>query len=71
MTIRDTALRSAAKGVSYRLCGTAATIVIAYVFTKDVVISLSVGGADLILKILLYYAHERVWERIPWGRRKQ
>ncbi|MEI6849892.1 MAG: DUF2061 domain-containing protein [archaeon] len=65
----DNHLRSITKGVSYRVFGTAATVAISYAVTRDYTISGIIGGADLVAKIFIYYAHERVWENISFGRK--
>lgn len=63
----DTNKRSLAKAVSYRLLGSLFTFLIAFVLTGDALISSAVGFADLIVKTLLFYLHERVWNFIKWG----
>ena len=65
--MRDTNLRSLIKGVSYRAFGTAATISTAYLFTEDVEKSFYIGGIEVASKIILYWGHERLWDRIRWG----
>jgi len=62
--------RSLVKAVSYRVLGSAATAMIAFVFTHKPMLSLGVGVADMVTKIGLYYLHERIWERIHFGRPK-
>lgn len=64
---RETALRSLAKAYSYRVCGTLTTIVISYVITGKLVISLAIGATEMLLKPFIYWCHERVWSRIRWG----
>lgn len=53
--------RHLAKAISYRIFGTAITILIAWVFTDNFELSLKFGIGDVILKTLFYYLHERVW----------
>jgi uncharacterized membrane protein len=55
--------RSAVKAVSWRLLGTLDTIILAFLFTGNADISLGVGGAELVTKTVLYYFHERAWEK--------
>ena len=62
--------RSLIKAVSYRVLGSAATALIAFVFTHKPLLSLGVGAADMVTKIGLYYLHERIWEKIHFGRAK-
>jgi len=65
---RETNLRSIAKALSWRMFGTLATAIIVYLFTKRVQVALFVGGVELVGKILLFWLHERLWERIPLGK---
>jgi uncharacterized membrane protein len=66
----ETALRSFVKAYSYRCCGTMTTIVISYVITGSVVISLGIGATEMIVKPFIYWCHERVWSRVKWGRKR-
>jgi len=63
----DTALRSLVKAVSWRIVGSLTTMLVVFVFTRRVDISLSVGVVDTLLKITLYFAHERGWNSLRWG----
>ena len=60
-------LRSIVKAVSWRLLGTFATVGIVYIYTGEVVLAAEVGIFELLSKICIFYAHERIWARIPWG----
>ena len=62
--------RSIAKALSWRLIAVVITTVTAYIFTKEVSIALSVGVADSVAKLFTYYGHERLWERVSFGRQK-
>ena len=64
----DGKLRSVAKSFSYRITGTAATTAITYAATQELSISLGVGVAEIISKPLLYYLHERIWNKINYDR---
>ena len=64
----ETALRSFVKAYSYRCCGTLTTIAISFVITGSVIVSLGIGATEMIVKPFIYWCHERVWNRIRWGR---
>ncbi len=64
---RETAVRSLVKAYSYRCCGTLTTIVISYVITGRLVVSLAIGATEMILKPFIYWLHERAWSKIHWG----
>lgn len=60
--------RSLIKAVSWRVTGTLDTMVVSYFVTGKVGLALSIGFVELFTKIGLYYAHERIWNRISLGR---
>ena len=60
--------RSFFKAISYRVLGSAATALVVLVLSHKVGLSLGAGALDIVTKIGLYYLHERIWERIPFGR---
>lgn len=63
----DTQLRSVVKAVSWRICGTLATVVVVLVFTGHIDLSVKIGAAEMFFKLLVYYGHERFWDKISWG----
>lgn len=67
-TFVESHLRSAAKGISYRVLGTLATMLISYLMTGSASVAALIGGSEIAAKTALFWAHERVWNRIPWGR---
>jgi uncharacterized membrane protein len=60
--------RSIAKAISWRAVGTIDTMIISYLITGRIKLAVSIGCVELFTKILLFYLHERVWQRIPYGR---
>jgi uncharacterized membrane protein len=60
--------RSLAKAISWRFFATITTMVLVYIFTRQLVLSLSIGIFDIVSKLILYYLHERIWNRIYWGK---
>ena len=64
----DKHYRSFIKAVSWRLTGSLDTMVISFLITGRIKWALTISGVELFTKIGLYYAHERVWEKIPIGR---
>ncbi|WP_299711933.1 DUF2061 domain-containing protein [uncultured Tenacibaculum sp.] len=62
-------IRSIVKSISWRAVGTIDTIVISWLITGEVNTALSIGGIELVTKMLLYFFHERVWNSIKWGRK--
>jgi uncharacterized membrane protein len=64
--------RSLAKAFSYRILGSSGTaLVVLFLTGGNVRISLGAGALDMLLKIALYFVHERLWNYIPYGRPKR
>lgn len=62
------------KAISWRIFATLTTIIICYGLTGNIELSTSIGLTELLVKIGLYYAHERLWlliTHIPGRMRKQ
>ena len=64
----DSHSRSFAKALSWRATGSLDTVLLSLVITGNLKIAATIGLTEIITKSLLYYAHERVWLRIPYGR---
>jgi uncharacterized membrane protein len=60
--------RSIVKAVSYRILGSTSTALIFYVLTGKGSLSLGAGALDMVLKIGVYFLHERIWNHINFGR---
>ncbi len=58
------------KTITWRILGTIDTIVIGGLITGDWTIGLSIGGIEVISKMILYYIHERVWYKSKFGVKK-
>jgi len=62
-------IRSLLKSISWRIIATLTTTLLVYAFTQNFVISVGVGGIEFFLKIAIYYMHERIWNRVNFGRK--
>lgn len=62
--------RSIVKAISWRATGTVDTFIVSYVVTGKVGVALSIGGIEVFTKMTLYYFHERLWNRLNFGREK-
>lgn len=63
--------RSLAKAMSWRIIATVITSLIAYLMTGEIAFAAQIGLADTFLKLFIYVGHERIWNRISFGREKQ
>ncbi len=67
----DHRLRSFVKAISWRLVGSFDTFLISWLLTGAPVVAGSIAGVEACTKLALFWAHERVWNRIGWGRRPE
>jgi uncharacterized membrane protein len=66
--LNDSSKRSLAKTLSWRITGSASTFTIAYLVTGSAGISTGIAVIQMIVNTFLYWFHERVWNKINWGR---
>ena len=59
--------RALAKAISWRILGTVGTSVVVLVFTGRWELAVSIGGVEFLGKIVLFFIHERLWDRIRFG----
>jgi len=61
--------RTIVKTITWRGCGAIFTIILIYFYSGDVGESLAVGISLEVVKMVIYYLHERIWNRIRFGRK--
>ncbi|UCC32960.1 MAG: DUF2061 domain-containing protein [Candidatus Bathyarchaeota archaeon] len=64
----DSARRSLAKTLSWRVIATLTTTIIAFLFLGDITVSTALAIALNIIKGAIYFFHERIWEKADWGK---
>jgi uncharacterized membrane protein len=64
---RESHLRSILKAFSWRIMATLTTALIAYWITGEIETAILIGSIEFVLKIFIYYAHERAWQAVPRG----
>ena len=64
----DSPGRSIAKALSWRVIATLVTATVAYAVTREIELAAAIGAVDTLIKLLAYYGHERLWNRICLGR---
>ncbi len=69
--MKETHSRSILKSITWRVLATLTTMILVFIFTGDLVVSLGVGVLEAIFKIIIYYLHERTWDKIRWGRKNR
>jgi uncharacterized membrane protein len=55
---------SATKAVSWRIVGTIDTWIISFLITGQWQLAFSIASVEVFSKVLLYYLHERAWEKV-------
>ena len=68
--MHEKAYRSVVKTISWRTVGTLDTVIISYFITGNLKMAAAIGSIELFTKMVLYYFHERTWNKINFGRLK-
>ena len=66
--LSDTSIRSLAKTATWRITGSGSTFLIIYIITNQIALSSGIAITQLVANTVLYWFHERIWNRIKWGR---
>ena len=60
--------RSVAKALTYRAMSVSLTFVISLLITGKLSWATAIAGTEALTKMFLYYGHERIWNKITWGK---
>ncbi len=66
----ETKNRSLIKATTWRIIASLDTFVISYFLTNDFKIAASIGGIEIFTKLIIYFFHERFWNKVKWGKRE-
>jgi uncharacterized membrane protein len=64
----ETRRRSVAKAISWRIFAAIITTCVALAMTGQLEFAAKIGLIDTAVKLLIYFLHERVWNKIDYGR---
>jgi uncharacterized membrane protein len=64
----DTRLRSLVKSSTWRITGISVLGTITWVITGNWIQTTYITVAFNMIQVILYYLHERLWERTDWGK---
>lgn len=64
----ETHLRSVVKGLSWRVIATLVTTIVVWFISGEISMALVAGAIDSLLKVGLFWGHERLWQTVNWGR---
>lgn len=68
LTSQENPMRSAFKALTWRTTGTLDTITISFLIIDRLELAIGIGTVEIVTKSILYFAHERVWQKITWGK---
>jgi uncharacterized membrane protein len=64
----ERAFRSLGKVVTWRIAVTVTNTVGGFLASGSWMVGLGVAGFALVVNSILYFFHERIWNRINWGK---
>lgn len=62
--------RSFIKSLSYRVWGTLTSFIVVYAVTGKGSLATLIAFWETVVKVGVYYYHERIWDKVTWGRSK-
>jgi len=65
--MKSHAKRSLAKTISWRVLATTDTFIISWFVTGELIFAGAIASLEILTKTVLYYLHERGWNKIRWG----
>ena len=60
----DTVKKTLIKSITWRILGTIITSFSIYLASGSFTASILVGGIDCVIKLVTYFFHERIWNKI-------
>ena len=66
----ESSRRSLTKAISWRLIALVVTSTVAWAIASEFTLAATIGVLDSVIKIGAYYYHERLWNRVAFGRIK-
>lgn len=60
--------RSLLKAISWETFSFFLTLIIVYLFTGDVKLTVELTVTCQLIKTFFFYSHERIWHQIHWGK---
>ena len=66
--MKENKSRSIGKSLSWRVLASCDTILISYLITGSIAIAATIGSIEVMTKMVLYYFHERAWNKFTFGR---
>ena len=67
---KESNLRSIVKGITWRIVATGTTVIIVFFFFGRLDLAIAAGLIESVLKVAFYWGHEKIWQRVRWGRKR-
>jgi adenylylsulfate kinase len=67
--LKENRKRSLIKAITYRIIILVLDFTVIFILTKKIEIALGFMIISNIYTSIVYYFHERIWDRINWGKR--
>lgn len=64
MNFNNTKTRHLLKSISWRIVGTIDTLILSWIISGNLVFGLQISAIDFFSKIILYYYHEVIWNKV-------
>lgn len=68
---KESRRRSVLKSISWRFWATLTTAVLVYIFTGNIELAAVIGGIEVVIKMILYFVHERAWNNVNYGKKER
>jgi|688.fasta_scaffold157134_6 uncharacterized membrane protein len=65
----ETRLRGIVKALTYRFWQSLNTFIISWLVSGKLVVAATIVGIEVVVKIVVYFWHERIWNLVKWGKR--
>lgn len=65
--MKETNKRSIVKALTYRFWQSLNTFIISLVITGKIDMAAAIVSIEVVVKIIIYFFHERIWGKIRWG----
>lgn len=70
MKFKETQSRSIMKSATFRVLIVISDLIVIYILTKKIGVTIAVTVLTNIASTILYFSHERLWDNINWGRQR-
>jgi uncharacterized membrane protein len=66
--VEETRARAVVKALTYRIWQSLNTLIITLLITKELKVATAIVSIEIVVKIVVYFMHERIWNLFNWGR---